>query len=44
MLLDAVQLTDDAAMVATCACRKAADVMQVVVVPPQFVGDGVGGD
>ena len=36
------QQTNDAAMVAACACRKATDVMQVVVVPPQFVGDGIG--
>lgn len=36
------QQTNDAAMVAACACRKAMDVMQVVVVPPQFIDDGIG--
>lgn len=37
------QLRDDAAAVAARACRQAAHVSRVVVVPTQFVGDGVGG-
>jgi hypothetical protein len=37
------QLRDDAAMDATRACRKAADVTQVIVVPAQFVDNRVGG-